>query len=310
MLKAVVGATATIAALLVGELTLRAARFEFHLYPRVEFGWPDPEELEEHYEDDPDLFWVPEDYAERLEMARKAPPGVVFMGDSVTEFGTYPQQTIQLLHTRRPALASGVSLGVGGWSSEQGLAQLTRDVLALKPKVITIYYGWNDHWIALGPPDPELRRLTSVADRLRLVQLVKKTRMVLAADPARPNRVSLSRYRSNLETMARLGAAAGARVILLTAPSNHVRGREPEYLALRHLRRLDELVPLHQAYVEATRAAAAATPATLCDIAADLESDAVVRSSYFRADGIHLAEAGDRRVAELLAECIERAFAE
>lgn len=299
--------TATAGTLFLCELSLRAAGFEFHLHPAVEFGWPDPATLDERYEDDPDLFWVPRNYAEALVGARMSRPAVVFMGDSVTEFGTYPQATLRRLGEQHPELKHGISVGVGGWSSEQGLAQLQRDVLPLRPIVITIYYGWNDHWVALGPPDPVLRGVTSFADGLRLGQLVKKARMALLTDPERPNRVSRDRYRRNLETMARLGEEAGAEVVLITAPSNHEPGREPEYLGRRHLRDLDDLVPLHQSYVQATREAARATAATLCDVAARFDADPQGAREYFGPDGIHLSEDGDEQLAELLADCISDA---
>jgi hypothetical protein len=70
---------------------------------------------------------VPRDYDTKLAAARRSHPAVVFMGDSCTEFGTYPHKTTELLTSKAPRLATGVTLGVGGWSSEQGLAQLRRD---------------------------------------------------------------------------------------------------------------------------------------------------------------------------------------
>jgi hypothetical protein len=78
-------------------------------------------------------------------------------------------------------------------------------------------------------------------------------------------------------------------------------------LRKRHLRRLQDLVPVHQAYVDATRHAAAQTGAVLCDAAADFAALPPPHGRFFHRDGIHLTEAGDRELARLLARCIEAA---
>ncbi len=297
--------------LLLAEAGLRLAGFEYQPFPRVQFGWPDPTSLRNLYEPDPDLLWVPRDYASLLERARESRPALIFLGDSCTEFGQYPERTLALLAQRRPDLSSGMKLGVGGWSTEQGLAQLRRDIVPLHPKVVTFYFGWNDHWIALGPPDaeiPRIRALGALARHSRLFQLLGKARMAAAGPPSsRPNRVDLPRYRSNLETMVRLSREAGILPVLITAPSHHLPGREPSYLAQRHLRRLQDLIPLHQSYVEATREAARKTGATLCDAAWAFRFLPPPAERYFQQDGIHLSDEGDREMARILAGCIESA---
>jgi lysophospholipase L1-like esterase len=298
-------------ALGVTEAGLRIAGFEFHPFPVVQFGWPEPAPLQQFYESDPDLLWVTRNYREVLELARQHRPAVVFMGDSCTQFGTYPSKTLQLLAAAHPSLGRGIKVGVAGWSVVQGNWQLTRDVLPLHPHVVTIYYGWNDHWIALGPPDAEIRRarvLTWLADHLRIVQLLGKVREGLAGSTSeRPNRVDLATYETTLVRMVMAVHETGAQAVLITAASNHTPGAEPDYLRKRHLRRLQDLVPMHQAYVEATRRAAAATGAVLCDAAADFAALPPPHGRFFRRDGIHLTEAGDRELARLLAGCIETA---
>ena len=105
------------------ELTLRVIGFDFELLQSVQFRWPDPTAISAAYVPDPDLFWVPREYRAWLEGATALRPDVVFMGDSCTEFGTYPRLTLdRLKRSARPDLARGVKLGVGGWSSEQGRA--------------------------------------------------------------------------------------------------------------------------------------------------------------------------------------------
>lgn len=299
-----------VVALLAAEAFLRYEGFQFRTVPTVQFGWPEPTTIAKEFVPDYDLLWTTPDYEEVLARARVTRPAIVFMGDSCTEFGTYPRLTLERLAASRSPIATGVRLGVAGWSTEQGLAQLRRDVLPLAPRVVTIYFGWNDHWVALGPPDAEARPSRAVwwlTQHARVAQLAEKYWLARKIAPSdRPNRVALSRFLENLETMARLVRGAGAVPILITAPSSHIRGREPKSLAARHLRRLEELVPLHQAYVEATRRAARLSGAALCDAAAAFAALPRVHG-YFQKDGIHLSEAGNFHMAGLLVQCLAEA---
>jgi lysophospholipase L1-like esterase len=297
--------------LTTGEIALRVSGFRFSRYPVLQFGYPDPVSLRDRYRTDPVVFWVQKDYDERMKRARELHPSVVFMGDSCTEFGGYPEMTMRKLAARSD-LAGGVPVGVSGWSSEQGRAQLIRDVLPLHPRVVTLYFGWNDHWMALGPPDSKIHPPLfpdSWSDRSRLVQFVEH--LWFGRPPTAtgrlPNRVSPARYEENLSAMIRLAHEAGAQPVLITAPSNHVQGHEPPYLLERHLRRLEDLVPLHREYVELTRRAGQTGHAVVCDAATAFEKLPAPTERYFRRDGIHLTEEGDGALATLLAGCIEQA---
>ena len=59
--------------------------------PRIEFGYPEPNELEQFYAAASDLFWVYPGYAERIAAAQGTHPSIVFMGDSCTQFGQYDE---------------------------------------------------------------------------------------------------------------------------------------------------------------------------------------------------------------------------
>jgi lysophospholipase L1-like esterase len=285
--------------------------FRFHLYPTVQFGWPTATDIENLYKADPDVVWVTQDFDDTLARARETHPAVVFLGDSCTEWGSYPAKTLQLLHDSAPGLSTGEKFGIGGWSSEQGLALLRRDVLALKPKVVTFYFGWNDHWVSWGPTDQELLLIDHfewLENHFRLAQLLLKVRNGSSVDKAnRPNRVPLARYEHNLRAMVAESRAAGIQPVLITAPSNHVRGEEPEYLLERQVRTLDDVVPLHDAYLEVTRRVARETGATLCDVAETFSHLPHTPLLYFRSDGIHLMDAGDQVIAAQLAPCIRKA---
>ena len=138
---ALVAIAAVVFVLVIVEGALRVAGFEYRPFPVVQFGWPDPKALTQVYRSDPDLLWVTKNYEDGLEAGRHDAPAVVFMGDSCTEFGTYPSKTLAILSTERPQLKRGIKVGVGGWTVVQGSWQLDRDVLPMHPHVVTIYYG-------------------------------------------------------------------------------------------------------------------------------------------------------------------------
>jgi lysophospholipase L1-like esterase len=297
--------------LVLVEVVLRLAHFEYHLMPTVQFGWPDPQTIAANYADDADLFWVTRDYRAKLRAAHRTHPDVVFMGDSCTEFGTYPALTMEALAAEGSPLRTGIHLAAGGWSSEQGLVQLQRDIVPLHPKVVVIFFGWNDHWMALGPTDPDLhlaRRFLWLADHSRIAQAALKAEMGLSARGTdRPSRVPPDRYRSNLERMAALAKEAGIAPVFVTAPSNYVAGHEPEYLLRRHVRRLTDVIPLHQQYVQLTRDAARASGGVLCDAAAAFDSMPDSRDRLFKPDAIHFTSEGDQQLAHIVSGCIVQA---
>lgn len=297
------------------EVGLRLAGFSYRLYPeKIEFGWPNPNVIEQLYVPDNELLWVQKNYQEKLAALRQDPPDIVFMGDSCTEFGTYHEFFEQQLRANGKAEVSTARLGVGGWSSYQGLRQMRRDVAPLKPKVATVYYGWNDHWIGFGIEDKQIAELRSplftLLEHSRLTQLGVKA--VLSKRPPRTLlRVEAEDFRENLRGIVRIAREHGIVPMLLTAPSSHRTGKEPQYLRQRHIKDLSQLVPLHQQYVTIVREVATETNAPLCDLAKDFEQfspEDLVRK-YFNKDGIHLTKQpgeGYHKLAEFLYACFER----
>lgn len=307
LLLALVGILFAVA---VSEAALRVAHFHFDLVPTLEFGWPDPVTLRDAYASDPDLIWVTRDYRERLRNARRLHPALVFMGDSCTEFGSYPARTLASLEAAGSPLSRGVQLGVAGWSIAQGLAQLRRDVARMHPKIVTVYYGWNDHWTAYGLTDPEIMQAHAVrtlAEYLRLAQMWLKLEVAYKGKrtPA-PNRVPVDAYAEYIEQLTREAHASHIEAVFITAPDNHVPGHEPPYLAKRHLRSLSELVPLHTAYVEATREHARHAGARVCDAASAFAALPQPHDRYFQRDGIHLTSSGDEVMASVVSACLRQ----
>ncbi|MFH1402936.1 MAG: SGNH/GDSL hydrolase family protein, partial [Candidatus Altiarchaeota archaeon] len=202
-----------------------------------------------------------------------------------------------------------------GWSSYQGYNQLKRDVIRVKPRVVVIEYGWNDHWIGFGIEDKNVGKIkrmqSSIPEELRgygLFQLITKAMVGYYVDNnSRPNRVSPDDFRENLVNMVRTARENDITPVLITAPTSHVQGSEPSYLAARWLRSLDELVPLHREYASIVREVSASEDVVLCDILEDFEKlpREDVEEKYFSNDGIHLKPEGNKKISELLVKCFE-----
>ena len=283
--------------------------------PRIEFGSPSPETMEWLVADS-DLLWVYPGYAKKVAAAQGVHPSIVFMGDSCTNFGRYDEALQSIIEARRPdTVPTFVNVGVLGWSSWQGLQQLQRDVLPMRPKAVTIYFGWNDHWINFGVEDKRAARFMKQQDshpgrsagallsELRTTQLAERT--LLAAEGffahRSPLRVSLADFSANLRQMVRIAHEHDVIPILLTAPTSHRPGREPQYLAKRWLTDLKDLVPLHRRYVDAVRRVAAEEDAPLVDLHREFDRwPQRELDRFFRKDGIHLTIEGDRKIAELI----------
>ena len=311
--KALTAMVGLLVALVMAEGVLRLLHFEFHLYPeKIQFGYPDPITMLRLYEPDKDLFWVSHDYGTRVAANAGQRPALVFMGDSCTQFGKYDLAFDETLRAQNPAAHfTFVNMGTGGWTTYQGLQQLKRDVLPMQPRVITIYYGWNDHWCTFGAEDKDIATfhlrhpllLNKSISRLRIVQLINKQLFskVMAGETYSQQRVPLIDFRTNLRAMVRLAREHGITPVLLTAPSVHQVGQEPTYLAERSLKDLHQLVPLHNAYVQAVREVAAEDHVLLVDLFKLFkELPPPEQEASFQKDGIHLTEIGDRHIATFL----------
>jgi lysophospholipase L1-like esterase len=298
-----------VTSLAVAEAALRAIGFRFQLTPEsVEFGWPDKQAFQELFVADPELLWVPGDYPKWIDNLAALERPIVFLGDSCTHFGGYAERFDAKLHAAEPSAPRVAKLGVGGWSSYQGLRQLERDVAPRKPAVVSFYFGWNDHWIGFGAEDRTIAALAppSILGRSRVVQLVTKARLAGALRAGRRSaRISPGEFRSNLVEMVRVARAADAVPLLLTAPSSHARGAEPAYLAERWIDDLSRLVPTHERYVQIVRDVAASEQASLCDLHARFSAIPldVRRDRLFTLDGIHLQPEGDEHIADFLLHC-------
>jgi lysophospholipase L1-like esterase len=256
---------------------------------------------------------------------------VLALGDSCTFLGE-PRPWTDLLAERLAATSGGavrvLNAGVPAYTSLQGRRLLESRVDELQPDVVTIYFGWNDHWRATVKPDAAFPvrgagvvAVQSLLSRSRLYQgmnyLLKGRPDAHGAAPPpvpagsdlaatavnRPFRVGPDEFAANLRAMVERTRSSGAEAILITAPSLLTPDAVPNYLfAHGFVARGGERVDLlHQRYAAVVRQVARDTGAGLVDAAADFAAAPDGGRSLMRDDGIHLTAAGLQRLAGLVA---------
>jgi lysophospholipase L1-like esterase len=274
-------------------------------------------------ERDERLFWKPKPHVLGHnsrgvfgpEFAVPKPDGVfriVCLGDSCTHFGPrpYPERLQSLLEERAPGRFEVINAGVVGYSSHQGRVRLEIDVSEWEPDLVTIYFGWNDHWLARGLPDreqpPRLSagyRLHNVFNRLRMYQLLALAVRGVTTPTSHQLRVSLADYAENLQAMKGACDRLGAEAWFMTAPHALDLGIPRFLVSSGEVKNPSALIELHRRYNREVRRVAAETGATLIDL--EREIDAMEKEDLFLRDHIHFSDAGRTLAAERLMQAME-----
>jgi len=312
---------------------LRTAGFHHEAAPIVlRFGYPEPSEITGVFRPDPDLFWrlrpgtvfdaeAPVDInaaGYRGPVARTPRPAdvarVAVMGDSVA-FG-FAAAWPELLHDRLRTLLPDRSVevlnfGVPGYSVVQGVRQFDADVAKLKPDVVLIAYGWNDHWLARGGlPDADRRLpsgvLTRVAERLARLRTVQAVhRLIGAGGEPSPvgdtvRRVPEDVFRERIRELIERARNVGAEPIVVGLPAGFDERDVPSYLVETGFTpTTDDAVRDHERYIELARRAAADSGATFVDLRPAFASAA---GELFSRDLIHPSAEGHALIATVLSE--------
>jgi len=208
-----------------------------------------------------------------------------------------------------------LNFGVPGYSIVQGLRQFDVEVADLKPYIVVIAYGWNDHWLARGgltdeerrPATGALAKISGGLSRLRITQALHAAVDRFAPGsasipgPDAPARVPIDRYRALIATFIARAHSAGANPVVVALPSGLADGAFPEYLlGMGFARSAAEAIADHRAYASAARDAAVAAGALFVDLQPYFEGPDGVTPGLFRADKIHMTDAGNARIAEVL----------
>jgi lysophospholipase L1-like esterase len=307
------------------ELALSAVGYEAVLPPIVVEGEDHRTQRDKGVMEDPEVLWrfVPGStwrkqtinsigYRDR-EVERIKPPNtirVIAMGDSCTAQGnpTYVQALHQMLTdkplTRQTWEAFGMA--VFGYSSMQGLKIFEKETRHLSPDIVTLYFGWNDHWTFEKPDrlrlavamDPASARLFETLRKKRFFEFMAsslRSHHVKGQPEYNHLRVPPADYRATLKEFVRDIRAAGAAPLLITAPRRNL---QESVVRSRHARSVAEAEALHDQYVEITREVARETGAPLLDLAEIFKGPEC--DAYFSGDGIHFEQDGlDRIAAEL-----------
>jgi lysophospholipase L1-like esterase len=240
-------------------------------------------------------------FREREVNPQKAPGTmrIICMGDSITGQGRpgYAQYLNDMLQANPPAPGSweAFNIGVHGYCVLQGLVLYDRLGPVLKPDFVTIYFGWNDHWLDATPMSQQMAVRVSTREG-RIYEVLKRSRLfsylVVKLNPSKPlmkpdttdwvYRVPPEQYREGLKELVRKIRASGATPIVLTAPR---RGLTKELTGKNYARSIEQAEAAHDQYVEITREVAAAEKAPLLDLAKILEGPE--NDSLFARDGIH-----------------------
>jgi lysophospholipase L1-like esterase len=113
---------------------------------------------------------------------RAVEPGihVVTLGDSITRGvrpGVQADETfaarVQAALRKSYSNAKVTNVGIGGERTDQALQRLSKAVIALKPRLVTIMYGTNDSYVDKGRTEP---RITVERYRANLKSLIAELR--------------------------------------------------------------------------------------------------------------------------------------
>lgn len=241
---------------------------------------------------------------------------ILVLGDSCSFLGRepYPSRIGPKIEETLKRPCKVINASCPGYSSKQGTIKL-QQCLALKPDVVVVYFGWNDHWKSLnGCTDKELverrdaiQSLQSSLSSFRLYWLFQSLfsrQKAPASLSDSPVRVPLDDYRSNLSQIYETCEKSGVHVVFVTAPSGFQQPMPdwaPSFFGQYYNMTPQQvaLIPqTHAEYNQAIRELFQGKPR--CGVV-DLEAKMKNEDGLYRSDQIHLSEAGHQRAAELIA---------
>ncbi|MFT5784455.1 MAG: lysophospholipase L1-like esterase [Candidatus Krumholzibacteriia bacterium] len=291
-------------ALIAGEVILRAIGYGT-ITPELNFGVNTKLSLDRgQFAADPDLFWVLPPHAldkqvRAVQPNTPVPPKgsarrVLVLGDSCSKIS---QKIFPYSALLEDSLGSDVEVwnaAVPGYTSWQGKVWLQKQLLAMRPDVAVIYFGWNDHWRSTGIADVDYAEQQKPGS-LKLLRLLQDS------PEESPLRVSLAQYKSNLSSMVADLNAQGTRVILVAAPSHLTAEARRLLVTTGYMLPTDNAVTLHRDYLMVVKQVADDTDAVMLN-ASGLFARLDAPTQLIMRDGIHLTDRGHQVMASVLAE--------
>jgi lysophospholipase L1-like esterase len=230
-------------------------------------------------------------------------------GWRLQEEETYEQQLERKLNAQVGEIRFKVfNCGVPGYSTFQGFRMLREFLPILKPQIVTICYGWNDHWAAgFDIEDKDQKTapqwVLSVQNLLSESYLYRSIKYLLLAKYEKAKqyqfdrqsvryRVSLDDFAANLSNIIAFCRSNGVEPILLTTPVGDV---DPGVV--------NPMESYHERYNQTVRRIAGELAVPLVD-AATLFLDHPEYYDNPKTDFIHYNARGAGQIASALAETI------
>ena len=193
---------------------------------------------------------------------------------------------------------------------------LEKAVLDYKPDLITLLFGWNDHWLNRSVPDKDQKPRSTLVGLLSKSKIYSFFDYLLGAFHIHQSqgevkqedlRVSIKDYESNLKEAIALARGHGAKALLITAPTSiHQKSDIPAYLIRDGLTtHTTDLPNLHKEYNHAVRRVARELEVPLADCALALNPKA---HELMMEDGIHPNEKGHEEIARVLYETLQAVY--
>jgi lysophospholipase L1-like esterase len=237
----------------------------------------------------------------------------------------YPLALEKLLADRvGPGRFEVFNAGVPGYNSYHGLMLLRGKLRDLEPDLITVRYGWNDHFLSEAPPGASPFResdnrlvvaLEDLALRTALYPFVRRLAFELRArrgqspDALRETfarqtqwspTVPLPDYEHNLRRIVEIGRSRGAQVWLLTSPHNpSPSDASRDFMAFNNKISYDEMIAIHEQYNEATRRVGRELGVPVMDMDAIYRDNPDVRL-FIESDVPHASQWGQHLEADVL----------
>ena len=295
--------------LVVAEIALRLMGYGA-VTPEMSFGVNTRTALEQgRFQSDAALFWklparssqadqaIKAIHPDQPAPARQAPRRILVLGDSCSRLSIHALPYSAQLEERLWSDGFEVlNASVPGYTTYQGLVWLRTQLLELKPDIVVVYFGWNDHWRATGMTDREYAASRG-AGKLRLLELGRRR----PAEP--PVRVPLAEYEANLEAIIAEVQAIGARVVLVAAPHRITAEAAQRLVQTRYILPGENPTELHGEYLKVLRSFAGRPGVAV--LSADhlmtvMESD----QPLLMRDGIHLTDEAHAILAAALAALV------
>ncbi|WP_419189748.1 SGNH/GDSL hydrolase family protein [Stieleria marina] len=235
---------------------------------------------------------------------------VLCLGDSCTHFGpiSYPDILRATLEKTAPGEYEVINAGVIGYTSYQGKTLLESVASDWSPDIVTVYFGWNDHWLSVGVEDKnqhggQASPVTDTLGGLRLFQVARMLKSNQRDASSKQFRVSLTDYEKNLRSISDWCRSNNAQPCYLTAPHAFDLGIPPYLVQSGEITDEASLIPLHQSYNEVVRKVAKESSVPLIDLAVEMQT--MDKQKLFIEDHIHLSESGRVHVARRIKEVLE-----